>query len=203
MSAMPALHGTHLRLRELCLDDRETYVRIFTHRGLTRYLGTDRLDRPQAEKSFIHALAQPLTESRRKYTLAVCPPAPEPDTMIGTIGLLREDYGSNAMITGLVVLPGSPASGHTHEAGRLLLAYAFGQLGLHRVWAGHRSDHTHMQGVMRAAGFAPEANLRQLFHTSGIWHDVTTYTALAPEWKRQATESETRILDGEPLTRVQ
>ncbi|XIG73187.1 N-acetyltransferase [Streptomyces sp. SGAir0957] len=200
MNRMPDLHGPRLRLREMRLDDRDSYVRIFTHKLLTRYLGIERLDRRQAEESFVRALVQPDTAPRNRYTLAVCPPAPEPDPMIGTIGLLREEYGSNAMVTGLVVLPGSPAGGHTHEAGRLLLAYAFGHLNLHRVWAGHRSDHVHMRPIMQAAGFHQEATLRQLFRTQGVWHDVTTYTALAPEWKAQATEAETRILDGAPKT---
>ncbi|MEV2246271.1 GNAT family protein [Streptomyces sp. NPDC049970] len=203
MNVVPELHGTHLRLRELRLDDRDTYVRIFTHRLLTRYLGIDRLDRRQAEESFVQALVQRGAESRSRHTLAVCPPSPGPDSMIGTIGLLREGYGSNAMITGLAVLPGSSVSGHTHEAGRLLLAYAFGHLGLHRVWTGHRSDHTRMRTVMHAAGFTQEATLRQLFRTGGIWHDVTTYTALAPEWKCQATQAETAILEGEWLTQPQ
>ncbi len=111
-------------------------------------------------------------------------------------GLLVEDYGSNAMLTSLVLLPGAPVSGHGHEAGRLLMAYGFGHLGLHRIWAGHRSDHHHMARIMHAAGLRPEAPLRQLFRTQGCWHDVTTYATVAPEWKRQATARELAILDG-------
>ncbi|MGW5731553.1 MULTISPECIES: GNAT family N-acetyltransferase [Streptomyces] len=196
MTALPDLHGEHLRLRELRLEDRDVYTRIFTHRTLTRYLGIDSLGPDGADASFIQALAQRVQPRRRRYTLAVCPPAPEPDTMVGTIGLLLEDFGSNAMITGLVVVPGASVSGHTHEAGRLLMAYAFGPLGLHRLWAGHRSDHTHMQQIMRAAGFLPEATLRHLFRTQGTWHDVTTYAALAHEWTQGASPGETAILNG-------
>lgn len=125
------------------------------------------------------------------------------DTLVGTMGLLVEGYGSNAMLTSLVLLPGAPMRGHGHEAGRLLMAYGFGPLGLHRIWAGHRSDHHVMPQVMHAAGLRPEATLRQLFRTQGCWHDVTTYAAVAPEWKRQATPRELAILDGAPhLDRV-
>lgn len=193
MNRVPELRGEHLKLRELRAGDHDAFARILTHPVLTRYLGIDRMDAGQAHDAFTQSLAQPHTHPRRKYTLAVC--APDDDTLVGTIGLLVEDYGSNAMLTSLVLLPGAPARGHGHEAGRLLMAYGFGRLGLHRIWAGHRSDHHHMPTVMHAAGLRPEATLRQLFRTQGIWHDVITYATVAPEWKRQASESELAVLD--------
>ncbi|MEC4572591.1 GNAT family protein [Streptomyces virginiae] len=77
------------------------------------------------------------------------------------------------------------------------MAYGFGHLRLHRIWAGRRSDHHFMpQVVMRAAGLRPEATLRQLFRTRGCWHDVTTYATVAPEWKSRATPRVLAILDG-------
>ncbi|MFD9454089.1 GNAT family N-acetyltransferase [Streptomyces sp. NPDC059985] len=194
MNRVPELRGDHLRLRELHASDHDAFARIFTHRVLTRYLGIDRMDAGQAHDAFARSLAQPLTHPRRTYTLAVC--APDDDTLVGTMGLLVEDYGSNAMLTSLVLLPGTPVRGHGHEAGRLLMAYGFGHLGLHRIWAGHRSDHHHMPKVMHAAGLHPEATLRQLFHTQGCWYDVTTYATVAPDWKRQAGSRELAILDG-------
>ncbi|GGZ82205.1 GNAT family protein [Streptomyces subrutilus] len=201
MSRVPDLHGEHLWLRELHASDHDTFARILTHRVLTRYLGIDQMNAGQAHDTFTQSLAQPHARPRRKYTLAVC--APDDDTLVGTMGLLVEDYGSNAMLTSLILLPGAPVRGHGHEAGRLLMAYGFGHLGLHRIWAGHRSDHHHMPKVMHAAGLRPEATLRQLFHTQGRWHDVTTYATVAPEWKRQASTTELAILDGAPrLDRV-
>ncbi|KOU14499.1 hypothetical protein ADK49_23370 [Streptomyces sp. WM6349] len=188
------MRGDHLRLRELHAADHEPFARILTHRVLTRYLGIDRMDAGQAHTAFAHSLAQPHTHPRRKYTLAVC--APDDDALVGTMGLLVEDYGSNAMLTSLALLPGAPVRGHGHEAGRLLMAYGFGHLRLHRIWAGHRSDHHFMPQVTRAAGLRPEATLRQLFRTQGCWHDVTTYATVAPEWKSQATPRELAILDG-------
>ncbi|MFD5597820.1 GNAT family N-acetyltransferase [Streptomyces griseorubiginosus] len=181
MNRIPELRGEHLRLREMHAGDHDAFARILTHRVLTRYLGIDRMDTAQAHDAFTQCLAQPHTYPRRKYTLAIC--APDDDTLVGTMGLLVEDYGSNAMLTALVLLPGAPVRGHGHEAGRLLMAYAFGHLGLHRIWAGHRSDHRHMTQIMHAAGLRPEATLRQLFRTQSCWHDVTTYAAVAPEWR--------------------
>ncbi|MGY0017490.1 GNAT family N-acetyltransferase [Streptomyces sp. cg35] len=195
MTHLPELHGEHLWLREMRATDLAPFERIHTHRVLTRYLGIDRMDARQAQDAFAQCLAQPFTHPRRKHTLAVC--APGEETMVGTMGLLVEEYGRNAMLTSLVLLPDAPVRGHGHEAGRLLMAYAFGRLGLHRVWAGHRTDHGRMREVMLAAGLRPEATLRELFHTQGAWHDVTTYAAVAHEWIPQAGPAERAILDGD------
>ncbi|MFD3873022.1 GNAT family N-acetyltransferase [Streptomyces sp. NPDC058623] len=102
MNRVPDLRGQHLRLRELRADDHEPFSRILTHPVLTRYLGIDRMDGDQARDAFARSLAQPHTHPRRKYTLAVC--APDGDALLGTMGLLVEDYGSNAMLTSLVLL---------------------------------------------------------------------------------------------------
>ncbi|WP_394425625.1 GNAT family N-acetyltransferase [Streptomyces sp. SGAir0957] len=192
MTHLPELHGEHLWLRELRATDLAAFERIHTHPLLTRYLGTDRMDARHAQDAFAHHLAQPFSHPRRKHTLAVC--APGEEAMVGTMGLLLEDYGRNAMLTSLVLLPDAPVRGYGHEAGRLLMAHAFGPLGLHRIWAGHRADHPRMRDVMLAAGLHPEATLRQLFHTQNAWHDVTTYAALAPEWIPTATPTEQAIL---------
>jgi ribosomal-protein-alanine N-acetyltransferase len=188
------LRSPDLRLRELRPVDQGTYHAIHTSPVLTRYLGVDRHSPDQAAASFQRVLGQRYETPRRRYTMAIT--APDDEAMHGVIGLLVEDYGSNGMITGLVIRPGAPVAGCGAQAGRLLLAYGFGQLGLHRIWAGHRSDHVRMREVMLEAGFEPEATLRELFRTSGRWHDVTTYAAVDHRWRRTATPAESSILDG-------
>lgn len=186
------LRSEHLRLRELRQADHDTYLAIHTSPVLTRYLGVDRHTDEQAEASFQRALGQRYDAPRRRFTMAIT--APDDEVMHGVIGLLLEDYGSNGMVTGLVIRPGAPVAGRGAEAGRLLLAYGFGPLGLHRIWAGHRSDHVRMREVMLAVGFEPEATLKELFRTSGRWHDVTTYAAVDHRWRPTASPEESEIL---------
>lgn len=186
------LAGTRLRLRELQAGDLGVYQRIFTDPRLTRYMGTDSMGVQAAEASFAAALRSRGESPRRKYTLAIT--APGAETMVGTIGLLVEDFGSNAMIGGLVVVPEGALRAGGIEAGRLMAAFAFGPLGIHRVWAGHRHDHPVMDTVMAGVGLTPEARLRQLYRTQGQWRDVSTYAALRPEWAATATPAERRIL---------
>jgi len=196
MRGVPDLRGELLRLRELRPADLDAFCAIYTSTVLTRFLGVDRHSQEQAANSFQCCLTQRDETRRRRYTLAITEPDDGP--MHGIIGLLLEDYGSNAMITGLVIRPGTPVAGQGAQAGRLLMAYGFGVLGLHRIWAGHRSDHHRMRQVMLEAGFHPEATLRELFHTGGLWHDVTTYAALEHDWRRGASPAEKAILVGTP-----
>ena len=193
MSAGVDLRGEYLWLRDLRPADEDAFRAIYTSPVLTRYLGVDRCSPEKAETAFLNALTQRNAPSRRRYTLAIT--APGGEAMHGIIGLLVEDYGSNAMVTGLVIRPGTPVAGYGAQAGRLLMAYGFGRLGLHRIWAGHRSDHLRMREVMLEAGFRPEATLRELFHTAGQWHDVTTYAALKHLWRGTASAAERAILD--------
>ncbi|MFI5498075.1 GNAT family N-acetyltransferase [Nocardia asteroides] len=186
------LIGARLRLRDLRPGDLGVYQRIFTDPHLTRYMGTDSMGVPAATAAFEAALRARGESPRRKYTLAIT--APGEDTMVGTIGLLVEEFGSNAMIGGLVVIPEGALRAGGIEAGRLVAAFAFGPLGIHRVWAGHRHDHPVMDTVMAGVGLTPEARLRQLYRTQGRWRDVCTYAALRPEWAATATAAERRIL---------
>ncbi|MEV0335640.1 GNAT family protein [Nocardia sp. NPDC050717] len=186
------LDGKRLRLRDLRADDLGVYQRIFTDPQLTRFMGADSMGVRAAAAAFDAALRAKGESPRRKYTLAIT--APGADTMVGTISLLVEDYGSNAMIGGLVVVPEGALRAGGIEAGRLLAAFAFGPLGIHRVWAGHRHDHPVMDTVMAGVGLTPEARLRQLYRTQGRWHDVCTYAAVRPEWVATATDTERRIL---------
>lgn len=196
MSTGVDVRSEYVRLRELRPADEAAYCAIYTSPVLPRYLGVDRCDPERAAGKFRNALTERSTPGRRRYSLAIT--APDGDTMHGIIGLLVEDYGSNAMVTGLVIRPGTPVAGCGAQAGRLVMAHGFGPLGLHRIWAGHRSDHLRMREVMLEAGFHPEATLRELFQTAGRWHDVTTYAALSHQWRLTASPAERAVLDGGP-----
>ncbi|MEV8379183.1 GNAT family N-acetyltransferase [Kribbella sp. NPDC056861] len=175
---MTRLEGERVALRPLVPEDCSVYRRIHTSRVLTRYLGIDPLTEEESEPAFVAALTQ---RCPPRLVFAICQAGS--DQAHGLIGLLFEEYGSNAMITGLTIVPGSPVAGCGSEAARLLIAHGFGRWGLHRIWAGHRVDHPGMRPVMSAAGLRREATLRQLFRTSDRWHDVATYAALSPTWQ--------------------
>jgi RimJ/RimL family protein N-acetyltransferase len=175
-----AVDGNWVSLRELRAEDLPAFIRIYTDPAITKYLGFDCMDIAQAVAAFGNCLRQRAAQPRCRYTLAIT--ARGDDTMAGVIGLLVEDYGSNAMLTGLATLPDTPVHGRTVEAARLLVSLGFGQLGLNRIWAGRRHDHARMHHFLIRCGLRQEAYLRQLFRTQGKWHDVVTYAAVSAEW---------------------
>jgi [ribosomal protein S5]-alanine N-acetyltransferase len=173
-------NGNGIALRELRADDLGTFIRIYTDPAITRYLGFDCMNAVQAQAAFAQCLLQQAAVPRRRYTLAITGQAD--DAMAGVIGLLIEDYGSNAMVTGLAIMPESPVCGRALEATRLLVSYGFRELGLNRIWAGRRHDHHRMHPFLTRCGLRQEAYLRQLFRTQGQWHDVVTYATVSAEW---------------------
>lgn len=70
---------------------------------------------------------------------------------------------------------------HAPEAGRLLLAYAFDELGLNRVWAEIYDHDTPKQRLLPGLGFTLEGRHRQTSWGAGRFADSLFYGLLAGE----------------------
>ena len=69
------------------------------------------------------------------------------------------------------------------EAKALLLDYAFGPLGLHRVEARISVEHGRSRRAFEKLGAVCEGTLRQSFRKGGAVSDQVLYAILAPEWR--------------------
>lgn len=73
--------------------------------------------------------------------------------------------------------------GYATEAGRALLAHAFGSLGAHRVVATCQPENTASWRVAEKLGLRREAHFRAaLYRAPGIWWDEYFYALLAGEY---------------------
>ncbi|MBB5873329.1 RimJ/RimL family protein N-acetyltransferase [Allocatelliglobosispora scoriae] len=180
------IDGGSIVLRELQDEDLPALTRLYTDPELTQFMGFDQLT-AEAVPGALHAhLVAARREPRTQYTLAITVDS-SPD-LVGVVRLLVEEYGRNAMLGGLIVIPESAGVGRGVEASRLLMAYGFGPLGLHRIWGGRRTDYLRMHDRMTRLGLHQEGFMRELFHTHGVWHDVISYSVLAHEWKPDGAE---------------
>jgi RimJ/RimL family protein N-acetyltransferase len=75
----------------------------------------------------------------------------------------------------------------TPDAGRLLLKFAFGELGLHRVWAEIYSTDAPKQKLLPRLGFTKEGEHRQTTLVDGAWVNSLFYGILAEEFGRPKT----------------
>lgn len=78
--------------------------------------------------------------------------------------------------------PDARGRGLGTEATRLVLQYAFGMLGLHRVELGYFSNNPRAGAAYLAAGFRVEGRRREAFRFDDERHDEVLMSALAHEW---------------------
>jgi RimJ/RimL family protein N-acetyltransferase len=68
------------------------------------------------------------------------------------------------------------------EALRLLMAYGFERLGLHKLWLVHYADNARMRHIAGKLGFREEGRLRDEYFHAGGWHDMVRHAILRHEW---------------------
>lgn len=75
--------------------------------------------------------------------------------------------------------------GYGVEAGRRLLEYLFGEVGVHRVYANTDVLNTPAQDLLEKLGFRREAHFVENLWFKGRWSSEYWYGMLAREWEEQ------------------
>ena len=101
---------------------------------------------------------------------------------VGTIGLSHIDRVNRRAEYGVLIgEPDARGKGLAAEASRLLLAYAFGTLGLRRVYLHVLARNEDALRLYRRVGFQPEGVLRRHVRKGDEFLDVAVMAALAAE----------------------
>jgi RimJ/RimL family protein N-acetyltransferase len=90
---------------------------------------------------------------------------------------------------GLTVSPSHQGRGLGTEALRGLVAYVFGTLGVHRLFASADPRNEPSLRMMRAAGLRQEAHHRRSLRIRGEWVDDVVWALLREEWEATAPGS--------------
>jgi len=115
-------------------------------------------------------------EQRKSYWFVIV--HPQSAETIGEIGLVDISWPSKRAGVGILVLPGSRRAGIGREAIELLVAWAHGELGLHRIELRTLPENAPMQGLAEAAGFTREGVLRDYAFERGRFVDHVVYGRL-------------------------
>lgn len=102
--------------------------------------------------------------------------------MLGTVGL-HQIYrpAQNARLGIMLGGAGARGGGLGQEALRLVIAYAFERLGLHKVWMVHYATNQRMRHIAEKLGFSVEGTLRDEYFHGGTWHDMVRQGLLASD----------------------
>jgi [ribosomal protein S5]-alanine N-acetyltransferase len=115
-------------------------------------------------------------EQRDAYWFAIT--HPESGVLIGEIGLVGISWRHRRAGLSILVLPGSRRAGIGHDALGLLVAWAQGELGLHRIEVHTLPDNAPMQRLAEASGFTREGVLRDYGFERGRFVDNIVYARL-------------------------
>jgi len=167
------LVGDRLTLREFEPADEEALHAIVGDPVVTEYTlwGPNQ---PADTRAFLaRATAQAdAPEARVGYHLALV----EPDGMLaGSVVLDIENAAHGRAAAGVVVAPWRWGKGYASEAMGLMLQFAFGQLGLHRISAHCHPEHAAGSRVLEKAGMRFEGTLHGYKRVRGEWLDSLLY----------------------------
>jgi ribosomal-protein-alanine N-acetyltransferase len=115
-------------------------------------------------------------EPRTAYWFAIA--HRESDEAIGEIGLVGISWPNRRAGLSILVLPASRRAGVGREAIELLVAWAQGELGLHRIELHTLTENAAMQGLAEASGFVREGVLRDYSFERGRFVDNVVYARL-------------------------
>jgi [ribosomal protein S5]-alanine N-acetyltransferase len=103
---------------------------------------------------------------------------PDSGELIGEIGLVDISWPNRRAGLSVLVMPSSRRAGVGREAIELLVGWAQGELGLHRIELHTLPENVPMQGLAEAAGFVREGVLRHYGFERGRFVDNVVYARI-------------------------
>jgi RimJ/RimL family protein N-acetyltransferase len=104
------------------------------------------------------------------------------DRLIGEVSLIWRSVADQQAEVGYILHPDAHGRGYATEAALALLAFAFGQVGIHRVYARCDARNLASARVMARLGMREEAHFREHTHVKGRWDEELIYAILDYEW---------------------
>ncbi|MFD8118633.1 GNAT family N-acetyltransferase [Streptomyces microflavus] len=173
-------YSQHLHLRELRPEDTEGVFAIYGDARATEHLSFDPRTRDDVEAIVARSVASATVDPRQEYALAVTEAFDGQPIGFGRLAL--DPHQPRAATFGFALRPDTWGRGYGTETVRLLLACAFGDLELHRVW-GARSPHNVASArTMERAGLKEEGYIREHIQRGGQWRDSVTHSILDHEY---------------------
>lgn len=176
--------GERVVLREFTMDDVDARYAYLSDDELFRHASWGPLTLDETTESVREAMEAARTAPRRDYELAVT--LRDTGEVVGQVTLKTDRYipriRQRTSELGYMLRRDCWGRGITTEAARLLLDFAFGELGLHRVFAVVDEDNPASIRVLEKLGFRREArHVKDAFH-QGEWFTTLIYAVLEEEW---------------------
>jgi RimJ/RimL family protein N-acetyltransferase len=90
------------------------------------------------------------------------------DSFVGCCGLRPYDFDRGIAEIGVHLLPEAWGKGYAQEAARTVIGYAFDELRLRAVFAGHNPNNTASAALLQKLGFVRTGE--EFYEPTGLWH---------------------------------
>jgi len=175
------LEGPRVSLQLLCPDDFDALFAIQSDPEVCRYL----LYEPRSAERVHEVLERDAAATRLAEPEDFVQPAIRDASgqLIGTMYFKLASVEDKTGEIGWLLDPRFQGQGYAREASALLLDLAFGELGLHRVYAELDPRNAASVALCLRLGMRHEAHFREHMWFKGDWADTGIYAILEHEWR--------------------
>ena len=176
---LPVLRGAGVELRELRPSDAPSLYALLTSEEVARYITP-----PPTSVGGFERFVEYARRRRSQGEFACFAVVPEGlDTAIGIFQVRALDAGVSTAEWGFAL--GSPfwGRGLFMEGARLVMEFAFEQMGVNRLEARAMAANERANGALRKVGARKEAVLRQSMMKSGYLYDEHLWAIIETDWR--------------------
>jgi RimJ/RimL family protein N-acetyltransferase len=180
-TAEAAIETERLLLRAFRESDLDDLHAMRSLPEVVRYLYGEVRSREQCEEMLAERLTQ-TSVAAEGDGLSLAVERRDDGRVIGDMSLWLRSAEHRQGEIGFVFHPDAQGQGYAREAATALLAVAFGELGLHRVFGRTDGRNDASAALMRRLGMRQEAHFRENEMFKGAWGDELVFAVLESEW---------------------
>jgi RimJ/RimL family protein N-acetyltransferase len=176
MPDKPLLHGERLTLRPLVESDARNIFQSLSEQETMRLTGT--FETFTFEQVEVYCARVAAAENRADYIITLS----NSNTFIGEAVINDINWHNRSAHYRIAVSQNYVDQGYGSEATRLMMAYAFNTLGLHRIELEVYNFNPRARRVYEKIGFVAEGELRDVLYMDGEFHNATFMSLLEHEF---------------------
>ncbi len=178
MERLPTLKGERVSLRQMEAEDALAVFALFGDPEVTAWMGIE----TRRDEAHAGTLIDEIQDLTRKGTLFQWGTTKNDDgRVIGTVTLASIDGRNRRAEIGFAMASAHQGRGYATEAARLAVAYAFGEMGLHRLEADVDPRNAPSLAVLERLGFEREGYMRDRWLIDEQWQDTVFFGLLAKD----------------------
>jgi ribosomal-protein-alanine N-acetyltransferase len=181
-TGLPVLTGAQTVLRELRAADAASLFALLTAAEVARFISPP----PTSVDGFERFIAWTLRQRSIGSYVCFAVTVAGHDTAVGIFQVRQLDPGFGTAEWGFALGAAFWGTGVFQDGATLVLDFAFGTLGVHRLEARAAVANARGNGALRKMGAVPEGRLRKAFLRHGEFLDQVLYALLDEDWSGAA-----------------